>query len=113
MSFKVALEELGFGPCYHMREVFEHPEHIELWGLPCKGSRWIGNKSRRLPAMWTGQDARSSTSCWRGTPMQKLSLRSAIPRDGIRAPTTRSIGFQGIFITDLPGRLGQVQGQAS
>ena len=26
MSLKVALEELGFGPCYHMREVFEHPD---------------------------------------------------------------------------------------
>src|SRR5947209_18656397 len=31
MSLKVALEELGFGPCYHMTEVFEHPEHLPLW----------------------------------------------------------------------------------
>jgi hypothetical protein len=31
MSLKVALEELGFGPCYHITEVFEHPEHVELW----------------------------------------------------------------------------------
>ena len=23
------LEELGFGPCYHMIEVFEHPEHLK------------------------------------------------------------------------------------
>jgi hypothetical protein len=30
MSLKVALEELGFGPCYHMTEVFEHPKHVEL-----------------------------------------------------------------------------------
>ena len=30
MSLKVALEELGFGPCYHMTEVFEHPEHVPL-----------------------------------------------------------------------------------
>jgi hypothetical protein len=37
MSLKVALEELGFGPCYHMREVFEHPEHIELWGAAIQG----------------------------------------------------------------------------
>jgi hypothetical protein len=27
MSLKVALEELGFGPCYHMSEVFENPGH--------------------------------------------------------------------------------------
>ncbi len=31
MSLKTALEELGFGPCYHMTEVFEHPEHADLW----------------------------------------------------------------------------------
>ena len=27
MSLKVALETLGFGPCYHMIEVFRRPEH--------------------------------------------------------------------------------------
>jgi hypothetical protein len=31
MSLKVALEELGFVPCYHMTEAFEHPEHLPLW----------------------------------------------------------------------------------
>src|SRR3990170_617562 len=31
MSLKVALETLGFGPCYHMTEVFEHPEHVDFW----------------------------------------------------------------------------------
>ena len=30
LSLKAALEELGFGPCYHMSELFEHLEHIEL-----------------------------------------------------------------------------------
>ena len=25
-STKLALEQLGFGPCYHMSEVFEKPE---------------------------------------------------------------------------------------
>jgi Sulfotransferase domain len=30
-SLKVALEQLGFGPAYHMLEVFEHPEHIAVW----------------------------------------------------------------------------------
>jgi hypothetical protein len=37
MSLKVALEELGFGPCYHMTEVFEHPEHAELWRAAAQG----------------------------------------------------------------------------
>ncbi|MGO9062704.1 MAG: sulfotransferase family protein [Candidatus Binataceae bacterium] len=31
LSLKSALERLGFGPCYHMFEVVERPEHIEMW----------------------------------------------------------------------------------
>ena len=31
LSLKVALEDLGFGPCYHMTEVFQHPEHAKEW----------------------------------------------------------------------------------
>jgi hypothetical protein len=31
MSLKVALETLGFGPCYHMIELFQNPEHVRLW----------------------------------------------------------------------------------
>lgn len=30
-SLKLALERLGFGPCYHMFEVNTHPEHKDLW----------------------------------------------------------------------------------
>ena len=31
LSLKAALETLGFGPCYHMVEVFAHPEHAPMW----------------------------------------------------------------------------------
>jgi hypothetical protein len=31
LSLKLALEQLGFGPCYHMAEVRGHPGHIALW----------------------------------------------------------------------------------
>ena len=31
MSLKLALEQLGFGPCHHMVEVFMHPESVPLW----------------------------------------------------------------------------------
>ena len=34
-SFKVALEELGFAPCYHMTEVFEHPQRSECQPRGC------------------------------------------------------------------------------
>lgn len=37
MSLKAALEELGFDPCYHMSEAFEHPEHIETWDTAANG----------------------------------------------------------------------------
>jgi hypothetical protein len=32
LSLKVALEELGLGPCYHMVELFDKPEHVAFWG---------------------------------------------------------------------------------
>ncbi len=31
LSVKVALEQLGLAPCYHMTEVFQHPEHVAVW----------------------------------------------------------------------------------
>ncbi len=37
MSLKVALEELGYAPCYHMVEVFAHPEHAPLWQAAWRG----------------------------------------------------------------------------
>ncbi|WP_166173975.1 sulfotransferase family protein [Rubrobacter tropicus] len=36
-SLQAALEELGFGPCYHMTELFEHPEHAETWEAARRG----------------------------------------------------------------------------
>lgn len=30
-SLKDALEQLGFGPCHHMEEVFAHPEQVHYW----------------------------------------------------------------------------------
>jgi hypothetical protein len=44
MSLKVALETLGFDPCYHMTEVFAHQEHTGFWI-----SAWRGE-----PADWDG-----------------------------------------------------------
>jgi hypothetical protein len=31
MSFKAALELLGFAPCYHMVEVYDHEGHVDAW----------------------------------------------------------------------------------
>jgi hypothetical protein len=43
-SLKAALEELGFDPCYHMTELFAHPEHADFWT-----SAWRGE-----PVDWDG-----------------------------------------------------------
>ena len=36
-SQKLALEQLGFGPCYHMTETFPRPEHWPLWETAAAG----------------------------------------------------------------------------
>jgi hypothetical protein len=37
LSMKAALERLGFGPCYHMVELLDHPEHGPLWTAALRG----------------------------------------------------------------------------
>ena len=37
-SLKLALERLLDEPCYHMLEVFEHPEHVGPWHQAALGS---------------------------------------------------------------------------
>lgn len=39
LSLKGALERLGFAPCYHMVEVIEHPEHVDLWQRAAAGGQ--------------------------------------------------------------------------
>ncbi len=39
MSLKLALEQLGFGPCYHMTEIVENPHHARLWRTADAGHR--------------------------------------------------------------------------
>ena len=39
MSLKLALERLGFGPCYHMREVMARPAHDAVWHAATRGER--------------------------------------------------------------------------
>ncbi len=36
-SLKIALEKLGFDPCYHMTELFEQPGHIGTWEAAMRG----------------------------------------------------------------------------
>jgi len=36
-SLKLALEEIGYGPSYHMYEVASNPDHIDLWNRAIDG----------------------------------------------------------------------------
>ena len=36
-SLKAALEFLLKAPCYHMDEVYNHPEHVEVWRSALRG----------------------------------------------------------------------------
>ena len=37
LSLKIALEKLLGAPCYHMAELFAHPEHIPAWTTAARG----------------------------------------------------------------------------
>ncbi|MBX3705816.1 MAG: hypothetical protein KF911_04205 [Pseudomonadales bacterium] len=39
LSLKLALERLGFGKCYHMMELFGHPDHVGRWRQAGRGER--------------------------------------------------------------------------
>jgi hypothetical protein len=39
LSLKAALEELGLGPCYHMQEAIQHPDHAPIWTSAARGER--------------------------------------------------------------------------
>eukprot|EP00953_Heterococcus_sp_UTEX-ZZ885_P005616 3497-Heterococcus_DN1.PRE.3 len=43
MSLKAALEQLGYGPCYHMIEVINHKEHMATWLAAAKREKvdWV------------------------------------------------------------------------
>ena len=36
-SLKLALEQLGFGPCHHMYEIRDNPEQLSLWERVARG----------------------------------------------------------------------------
>lgn len=39
LSLKLALDQLGFGPCYHMLEAWNRPDHREMWSRAIDGEQ--------------------------------------------------------------------------
>ncbi len=61
LSLKVALEELGFGPCEHMINLLDHPDRIERWEEAAR------RRERGQPIDWDGVlDGYRATVDWPG-----------------------------------------------
>lgn len=70
MSLKVALERLGFGPCYHMTELVKNRSHPRLWRAAARGG----------PVDWARLYERyQSTVDWPGC-LYYRELMAAFPR---------------------------------
>jgi hypothetical protein len=39
LSLKAALEQLGFGPCFHGRHVLDHPDRLPAWLAAARGEK--------------------------------------------------------------------------
>jgi len=70
LSLKLALEQLGYGPCYHMMEVFANPGHAALWSAAADGD---------LPAWPTLFAAYGATVDWPASYFWR-ELADAYPR---------------------------------
>lgn len=67
-SLRLALSQLGFGPCYHMQDVFEHPEHISAWRRAAAASSTTGSRCSPAVRQWrTRRRVSSGESWWRAT----------------------------------------------
>ena len=53
MSLKLALEQLGIGPCHHMKDVIEQPEQLASWQAAAAGGK-SPQKARAtgMPCPW-------------------------------------------------------------
>ena len=51
-SLKMALDQLGLGPCHHMSEVLPFPDRIELWTRIGQQSAANNGRGAVDPALW-------------------------------------------------------------
>ncbi len=79
-SLKVALEQLLGAPCYHMVEVFGHPEHVPLWTAAMRDE----------PVDWaTLFDGYAATVDWPGAGVWR-QIHGAFPDAKVLLSTRRS-----------------------
>lgn len=111
LSMKTALEQLGFGPCHHMIEVFGRPESADQWAAAIEGrdvdldalvdgygaavdfpvcAVW-DRYADRFPEAKVLLTVRSSESWWRSFEAT-IGPRIADPEDGPGKAMTTAIG---------------------
>ena len=72
---KVALEQLGFGPCHHMLEVFARPEDAPGWAAVVRGE--FGALDQLIEGFGSSVDFPACTAwepLWRTRPTSKVLL---------------------------------------
>lgn len=79
-SLKIALERLLGGPCYHMVELFAHPEHVPLWQAAMRDG------PMDWPALFEGYEA---TVDWPGAAVWR-EISSAFPDALVLLSTRRT-----------------------
>ncbi len=100
-SLKRALEQLGFVKCYHMKEVFEHPEHIPHWAAAARG------EPADWPAVFEGFQA---VVDWPGSAVWR-ELGAAYPEAKfIHSERPEKAWFKSFCDTIRPAVLGRVDG---
>jgi hypothetical protein len=100
-SLKRALEALGFGPCYHMDELFRRPDHVDIWANAARAEpdyvalfegyvsaadapvchfwREIRNAHPKSKVILTVRDAESWYASFHSTVFQAMSRPTLLP----------------------------------
>ena len=104
LSLKAALDRLGFGPCFHMRNVLDHPERLPLWEAAAAGDGRLGRSFAGYESSvdWPG------AAFWRELTAYysdaKVILTVEIPSAGTTACARRSTSCSGAAPRPAGGR---------
>ncbi|GAB4358269.1 MAG: hypothetical protein Kow0073_16640 [Immundisolibacter sp.] len=77
LSLKAALEQLGFGPCYHMTRIFEHGPMWQQFAAGARGD-WdslLGDYNAAVD--WPASDFRRELAAFYPQPKVILTVRDA------------------------------------
>jgi hypothetical protein len=111
MSLKIALEQLGWGPCHHMEEVLMNPEQLGLWQRLANGEG--GFAADEAFDGYNAQVDWPGAAVWRelhGTYPDALVIHTVRPPNGWWSSFDATIGWLGrdLDTLDLPPHMKSV-----